>query len=177
MTDSSPPFAALPKWAFDAIKGVESMCVPDILYLGNRFDFYYAASTGGGRHLVTVMRVRRLWISAKSRSPSIYGNVPYLLIILVSRKFILACPSPLRITRKPCRTIRLSIIWVRPSLRRRSIQVANKTLIPLPHRSKSMANGFFGGLRTSSKRSAFGPLYDEEQYLKQHQVLSRATTA
>ena len=51
-TDNGPPFAAPPKWAFDAIKGAESMWAPDISYLDGRFHLYYAVSTGGSMRSV-----------------------------------------------------------------------------------------------------------------------------
>lgn len=51
-TDNGQPFAAPPKWAFDAIKGAESMWAPDISFLDGRYHLYYAVSTGGSMRSV-----------------------------------------------------------------------------------------------------------------------------
>jgi arabinan endo-1,5-alpha-L-arabinosidase len=52
-TDNGPPFAELPKWAFDAVPGATSMWAPDISYFNDRYHLYYSVSTGAAMRSVT----------------------------------------------------------------------------------------------------------------------------
>ncbi len=51
--DNGDPFDELPKWAFDAVPGAESMWAPDISYYNGLFYLYYSVSTGGSMRSVT----------------------------------------------------------------------------------------------------------------------------
>lgn len=51
--DNGDPFPEVPKWAFDAIPGANSMWAPDISYFNGRYYLYYSVSTGGSMRSVT----------------------------------------------------------------------------------------------------------------------------